>query len=86
GGQRVGRRLHHHRRPRQRRLHARARRIAEHGAHAQPRPADRHRRRREGARGGDPGRRRADRPRAARHGAARRDDGLLPARRRRNHL
>ena len=45
GGPRLGRRLHRHRRPRQRRQHAGARRLAEHGPLDQPRAADRHGRR-----------------------------------------
>ena len=40
----LGRRLHRHRRPRQLRPHARARRLAEHRPLAQPGAADRHRR------------------------------------------
>ena len=42
GRPRVGRRVRHHRRPRQRRPHARARRLAEHRAHAQPGAVHRH--------------------------------------------
>ena len=40
----LRRRLHRHRRPRQLRPHARARRLAQHGPLAQPGAADRHRR------------------------------------------
>ena len=47
-----GRRLHRHRRPRQRRPHARARRLAEHRPLAQPGAAHRHRRRRSSSRDG----------------------------------
>ena len=69
-----------HRRPRQRRAHARARRLAQHRALAQPgavrghRPGDRARRR-----GRDPRRRRPDGARPAGHRAAGRDDRPLAA-------
>ena len=61
GGPREGRRLHRHRRPRQRRPHARARRQPQHRALAQPGAGRRHRRRRAAARRRDP-RRRGARP------------------------
>ena len=47
--QALGRRADHHRRPRQRGRHARARRLAEHRALAQPGAGHRHRRRRDPA-------------------------------------
>ena len=65
------RRLHHHRRPRQRRRHARGGRLARHRALAQPGAVHRHRGRRAARRRGHPRRRRADRARAARDRAAR---------------
>ena len=63
-----------HRRPRQLRPHAQRRRLAQHGALAEPGAVHRHQRRRRARRRGHPGRRRADRARAARDRAAGRDD------------
>ena len=60
GGRGDRRRLHRHRRSRQLRSHARAGRLAQHRALAQPGAADRHRRGRRATRSGHPRRRRAD--------------------------
>ena len=74
GGARQGRRLPGDRRPRQRRQHARARRLAEHRPLDEPGAVRRDRRRGRAARRGHPGRRGADGAGAAGPGAARRDD------------
>ena len=69
-----------HRRPRQRRPDARARRQPQHGPLDEPRAADRHRGRGRAARGRHALRRRPDDPGPAGRGAAARDDrqGLTP--------
>ena len=77
GGRAQRRRLHRHRRPRQLRPHARARRLAQHRALAQPGAADRHRRGPPAARPRHPRRRRPDRPGAPRHPPAGGDDRPL---------
>ena len=82
GGARDGRRLHHRRRPRQRRRDARGGRLAGHRPLAQPGAVHRHRRGRADRRRGHPRRRRADRARAAGDRAAGRDDRPLAAGRR----
>ena len=74
------RRLHHHRRPRQLRPHARARRLAQHRPLAEPGAADRHRERSHAALERGPGRRRPDRAAAARDRAAGGDERALAAR------
>ena len=79
GGARLRGRLHGHRRSRQRRQHARARRLAEHGALHQPRAADRDRERDRAGRGGHPRGRRANGPAPARNRPADRDDRALVA-------
>ncbi len=81
GGRGEGRGLHRHRRPRQLRPHARARRLAQHRPLAQPGAADRHRRGAGAARRRHPRRRRPHRPRPPRHPPARGDDRPLADRR-----
>ena len=73
-GPREGRRADHHRRPRQLRADARARRLAEHRPLDQPGARDRHGAGDRAARRRHPRRRRPDRARPARHPAARGDD------------
>ena len=77
-GRGLGRSLHRHRRPRQLRPHARARRLAEHRPLAQPGAADRHPRGPRAARRRHPRRRSPHRPRPPRHPPARPDDRPHP--------